>query len=129
MSYDMKKILDAQIEKLYHRNWSKLEKSYKINRLKRYAKKKRKESKMSDIEYNQLLDVLIKAVKSKSLNSVSYIKYDIESAEIVDIPCIKKNKNDYILETKSKIKSYTSKTRKKSSPIQKLIKNHKKNNK
>ena len=129
MSYDMKKILDAQIEKLYHRNWSKLEKSYKINRLKRYAKKKRKESKMSDIEYNQLLDVLIKAVKSKSLNSVSYIKYDIESAEIVDIPCLKKNKNDYILETKSKIKSYTSKTRKKSSPIQKLIKNHKKNNK
>ena len=74
------KRLHAQIEKLYHRNWSKLEKSYKINRLKRYVKKKRKESKMSDEEYNELLEVLITAVKSKSLNSVSYIKYDVESA-------------------------------------------------
>ena len=77
--------LSANAEEAFNRDWHKLERGLRLNRLREFVEKEKTRANYSDEESKQLLNVLMKAFDKKLLNTKNVVVYNKETAEIEEI--------------------------------------------
>jgi len=88
-------ILDKDQERSVKEPWSKLDKTLKIKKLKKYTEKIAKEKDLNDSQQQQLNIYLLNALSRKRLQRVKDVNYDKQTGEIRSIPCLIFNKNSH----------------------------------
>jgi hypothetical protein len=81
----LRSFLDAQAEAVYNRPWHRLERGFRMNRLRRFADEEAKKLSLSDTEVQQLVVVLTKALDKRLLNTKSTVIYDQDTGDIKEI--------------------------------------------
>jgi hypothetical protein len=81
----LRSFLDAQAETVYNRPWHRLERGFRLNRLRRFADEEAKKLNLSQVEVQQMVVVLTKALDKRLLNTKSTVIYDQESGDIKEI--------------------------------------------
>ena len=81
----LRDFLDAEAENAYNRPWHRLERGFRINRLRKFSEAEATKSQLSSPETQQLLLVLTKALDRRLLNTKSTVIYEQESGEIKEI--------------------------------------------
>ena len=81
----LRSFLDAQAEAVYNRPWHRLERGFRMNRLRRFADEEAKKLSLSDTEVQQLVVVLTKALDKRLLNTKSTVIYDQDNGDIKEI--------------------------------------------
>ena len=81
----LRSFLDAQAEAVYNRPWHRLERGFRMNRLRRFADEEAKKLNLSQTEVQQLVVVLTKALDKRLLNTKSTVIYDQENGDIKEI--------------------------------------------
>lgn len=79
------KILDAGTADAYKRQWHRLERGLRLNRLRAFVEDEVARISLSDVEAAQLLGLLQKALDKKMLNSKTTVVYDQEEEKIKEI--------------------------------------------
>jgi hypothetical protein len=77
--------LSANAEEAFNRDWHKLERGLRLNRLREFAEKEKARGNYTDEETKQLLNVLMKAFDKKLLNTKNVVVYNKETAQIEEI--------------------------------------------
>lgn len=77
--------LDAQAESAYNRPWHRLERGFRLNRLRRFADEEAKKLTLSVAEIQQLVTVLTKALDKRLLNTKATVIYEEGSGDIKEI--------------------------------------------
>ncbi len=81
----LRSFLDAQAETVYNRPWHRLERGFRMNRLRRFADEEAKKLNLSETEVQQLVVVLTKALDKRLLNTKSTVIYEQETGDIKEI--------------------------------------------
>ncbi len=79
------KKIDQEKENRFKKQWTKLDKGSKLNRLLVFIKMQKIEHNLSDATENQLKTLLIQLHNSNLLTKSTDIEYDIEKSEIISI--------------------------------------------
>ncbi len=79
------KILDAGTADAYKRQWHRLERGLRLNRLRAFVEDEVARISLSEAEAAQLLGLLQKALDKKMLNSKTTVVYDQEEEKIKEI--------------------------------------------
>lgn len=79
------KKIDQEKENRFKKQWTKLDKGSKLNRLLVFIKMQKIEHNLSDATENQLKVLLLQLHNSNLLTKSSDIEYDIEKSEIISI--------------------------------------------
>ncbi len=82
---NLRSFLDAEAENAYNRPWHRLERGFRLNRLRRFADEEAKKLNLSSLELQQLVTILTKALDKKLLNTKSTVVYDQETGDIKEI--------------------------------------------
>jgi hypothetical protein len=77
--------LSANAEEAFNREWHKLERGLRLNRIREFVEKEKTRGNYSDDETKQLLNVLMKAFDKKLLNTKNVVVYNKTTAEIEEI--------------------------------------------
>lgn len=120
----MKDLLNKEKQESMKKQWNKLDRGIRINRLKLFIKSQKEEKKLTSDEEEILNSIIMKALKSNKLNKNNDVKYDIESCEIESIKELKYDDKTrkYILNVPEVKKSKS--TAKSRSNIDRFLKNH-----
>ena len=84
-SDSLRDFLDAEAENAYNRPWHRLEKGFRLNRLRKFAEAEAARTQLSVLEMQQLLLVLNKALDRRLLNTKSTVIYEQEEGIIKEI--------------------------------------------
>ncbi len=81
----LRDFLDAEAENAYNRPWHRLERGFRLNRLRKFAEAEAAKTQLSPAEVQQLLLVLTKALDRRLLNTKTTVIYEQETGEIKEI--------------------------------------------
>lgn len=81
----LEEFLDLNASEAYKRPWHRLERGLRLNRLRLFIEIETKRMNLSDLDKDQLTNLLHKALDKKQLNSKTCVIYDSESEEIKEI--------------------------------------------
>ena len=81
----LRDFLDAEAENAYNRPWHRLERGFRLNRLRKFTEEEAVKTQLSPSEVQQLLLVLTKALDRRLLNTKSTVIYEQELGEIKEI--------------------------------------------
>jgi hypothetical protein len=81
----LRDFLDSEAENAYNRPWHRLERGFRLNRLRKFAEAEAAKTQLSPPEVQQLLLVLTKALDRRLLNTKTTVIYEQELAEIKEI--------------------------------------------
>ncbi len=81
----LRDFLDAEALSAYNRPWHRLERGFRLNRLRKFADAEATKANLSAPEVQQLLLVLTKALDRRLLNTKSTVIYEQEQGEIKEI--------------------------------------------
>ena len=79
------KFLETNSEDAFTRQWHRLERGMRLNRLRRFGDEEAERFHLSDDEKAGLFTVLVKALDKKQLNSKSIVTYDTAQQKILEI--------------------------------------------
>jgi hypothetical protein len=79
------RFLDAEAGGAYKRQWHRLERGLRLNRLRKFSEEEAKRLNLSDTEKNNLYQLLVKSLERKLLNSKTAVIYDLEKESITEI--------------------------------------------
>ena len=82
----LRDFLDAEAENAYNRPWHRLERGFRLNRLRKFAEAEAIKTQLSPAEVQQLQLVLTKALDRRLLNTKTTVIYEQESGEINENP-------------------------------------------
>jgi len=77
--------LEKDAGSAYKRQWHRLERGLRLNRLRRFSDEEAERLRLSDIEKNHLYALLAKSLDKKLLNSKTAVIYDQEKEAITEI--------------------------------------------
>ena len=81
----LEEFLDLNASEAYKRPWHRLERGLRLNRIRQFIELETNRMNLSDLDKDQLTNLLHKALDKKQLNSKTCVIYDIESEEIKEI--------------------------------------------
>ncbi len=84
-SDSLRDFLDQEALSAYNRPWHRLERGFRLNRLRQFAEAEAAKSQLSPAEVQQLLLVLTKALDRRLLNTKSTVIYEPTDGEIKEI--------------------------------------------
>jgi hypothetical protein len=87
------KFLDQEAGGAYKRQWHKLERGLRLNRLRKFSEEEAKRLNLSDGEKQNLLVLLTKSLEKKLLNSKTAVIYDPEKEAITEIKGLVMHRN------------------------------------
>jgi len=101
---DINNFLDNEKKLIYFKDWNKLDIGYKLNRLRNFTEKIKKEKNLSNVE--QLENLVIDACNKGKLNKNSDVLYDKDKGEIISLKNLNCDDNNFftlkIVEKKTK---------------------------
>lgn len=101
--------IDQEKENRFKKQWTKLDKGSKLNRLLLFVKMEKAEKNLSDNSENQLKTLLIQLHSTNLLNKTSEIEYDIENSTIINIHNLHFENDKYYFQKSEKTKKGTKK--------------------
>lgn len=87
------KFLDQEAGDAYKRQWHRLERGLRLNRLRRFADEESQRLNLSDAEKLNLYQLLAKSLDKKLLNSKTSVIYDPEKETITEIKGLVMHRN------------------------------------
>lgn len=87
------KFLDQEAGGAYKRQWHRLERGLRLNRLRRFAEEESKRLNLSETEKANLYQLLAKSLDKKLLNSKTAVIYDLEKEQITEIKGLVMHRN------------------------------------
>jgi hypothetical protein len=81
----LRDFLDSEAENAYNRPWHRLERGFRLNRLRKFAEAEAIKIQLSPAEVQQLLLVLTKGLDRRLLNTKTTVIYEQETGEIKEI--------------------------------------------
>ena len=81
----LRDFLDSEAENAYNRPWHRLERGFRLNRLRKFAEAEALKTQLSPAEVQQLLLVLTKSLDRRLLNTKTTVIYEQETGEIKEI--------------------------------------------
>lgn len=97
--------IDQEKENRFKKQWTKLDKGSKLNRLLLFVKMEKAEKNLSDNSENQLKTLLIQLHSTNLLNKTSEIEYDIENSTIINIHNLHFENDKYYFQKSEKTKT------------------------
>ena len=97
--------IDQEKENRFKKQWTKLDKGSKLNRLLLFVKMEKAEKNLSDNSENQLKTLLIQLHSTNLLNKTSEIEYDIENSTIINIHNLTFENDKYYFKKSEKTKT------------------------
>jgi len=99
-----KNLMEKESNERFNKQWSKLDKGTKLNRLQLFIKMEKSNKSLTDLQENQLRSLLVSKLEMGELNKKSTITYDIDSKNITEIKNLKfsEETNKYYFETVEK---------------------------
>ena len=79
------RFLDQDAGSAYHRQWHRLERGLRLNRLRKFSEEEAARLQLSDGEKQNLYALLLKSLDKKLLNSKTAVIYDQEQEKITEI--------------------------------------------
>ena len=79
------KFLDEEAGGAYKRQWHRLERGLRLNRLRKFSEEEAQRLQLSDIEKQSLYQLLLKSLDKKMLNSKTAVIYDLDKEAITEI--------------------------------------------
>ena len=110
---ELLKKIDKEKENRFKKQWTKLDRGSKLDRLLLFVKMEKIEKTLSDNSENQLKSLLIQIHSSNLLNKSSEIDYDIDNSKIIQVHNLSfdEEQDKYIFnKPDKKIKKNTSQT-------------------
>tara|TARA_E500000178_G_C16579763_1_gene555485 strand:+ start:21 stop:419 length:399 start_codon:yes stop_codon:yes gene_type:complete len=99
---DMEDFMNKTVVNMYSRNWGRLEKKLKINKLNEYILRVVDENNFNQQKKEDLTGFLMNLLSTNKINKATELKYDKENCEIVEILGLKFKQNDFEYKTKKK---------------------------
>ncbi len=99
---DMEDFMNKTVVNMYSRNWGRLEKKLKINKLNEYILRVVDENNFNQQKKEDLTEFLMNLLSTNKINKATELKYDKESCEIIEIFGLKFNENEFKYKTKKK---------------------------
>lgn len=87
------KFLDQEAGGAYKRQWHRLERGLRLNRLRKFSEDEAQRLNLSDGERQNLFQLLAKSLEKKLLNSKTAVIYDLEKEEITEIKGLVMHRN------------------------------------
>jgi hypothetical protein len=87
------RFLDQEAGDAYKRQWHRLERGLRLNRLRKFAEEESQRLNLSDIEKLSLYQLLAKSLDKKLLNSKTSVIYDLEKESITEIKGLVMHRN------------------------------------
>ena len=87
------KFLDQEAGGAYKRQWHRLERGLRLNRLRKFSEDEAERLNLSDGERQSLFQLLAKSLEKKLLNSKTAVIYDLEKEEITEIKGLVMHRN------------------------------------
>lgn len=87
------RFLDAEAGGAYKRQWHRLERGLRLNRLRKFSEEEAERLNLSDPEKQNLYQLLIKSLERKLLNSKTAVIYDLEKEKITEIKGLVMHRN------------------------------------
>lgn len=87
------KFLDQDAGSAYKRQWHRLERGLRLNRLRKFSEEEAKRLNLSEHDRNNLYSLLTKSLDKKLLNSKTAVIYDQEKEEITEIKGLVMHRN------------------------------------
>ena len=91
----MEDFMNKTVVNMYSRNWGRLEKKLKINKLSEYILRIVDENNFNQQKKEDLTEFLMNLLSTNKINKATELKYDKESCEIVEIFGLKFKENDF----------------------------------
>ena len=85
--------LDQDADGAYKRQWHRLERGLRLNRLRKFSEEEAKRLNLSEAEKTNLCSLLMKSLDKKLLNSKTAVLYDQEKEEITEIKGLVMHRN------------------------------------
>lgn len=79
------RFLDEEADSAYRRQWHRLERGLRLNRLRKFANEEAQRLHLSEVEKANLWSLLLKSLDKKLLNSKTAVIYDSEKESITEI--------------------------------------------
>jgi len=77
--------LNLKASEAYQRPWHRLERGLRLNRIRNFIEVEKKRMNLSEVDTEQLTNLLHRALDKKQLNSKTCVIYDMENEEIKEI--------------------------------------------
>ena len=87
------RFLDQDAGGAYKRQWHRLERGLRLNRLRKFSEEEATRLNLSDIEKQNLFSLLSKSLDKKLLNSKTSVIYDLEKEKITEIKGLVMHRN------------------------------------
>lgn len=87
------KFLDQEAGGAYKRQWHRLERGLRLNRLRKFSEEEAQRLNLSESEKKNLYQLLVKSLERKLLNSKTAVIYDQEKEEITEIKGLVMHRN------------------------------------
>jgi hypothetical protein len=87
------RFLDQDAGGAYRRQWHRLERGLRLNRLRQFSVEESERLHLSDIEKQNLYTLLAKSLEKKLLNSKTAVIYDLEKEKITEIKGLVMHRN------------------------------------
>ncbi len=87
------KFLDQDAGGAYKRQWHRLERGLRLNRLRQFSVEEAQRLNLSDVEKQNLYQLLAKSLEKKLLNSKTSVIYDLEKEKITEIKGLVMHRN------------------------------------
>jgi len=81
----LEQMLSAEADTAYKKAWHRLERGLRLNRLRAFSENLATQRGLKQVEQQNLLTLLTKALDKKLLNSKTAVVYDVEKEEITEI--------------------------------------------
>lgn len=87
------RFLDQEAGGAYKRQWHKLERGLRLNRLRKFSEEEAQRLNLSETEKQSLYQLLVKSLEKKLLNSKTAVIYDLEKETITEIKGLVMHRN------------------------------------
>ena len=87
------RFLDQDAGGAYKRQWHRLERGLRLNRLRKFTEEESQRLNLSNTEKQNLFSLLSKSLEKKLLNSKTAVIYDLEKEEITEIKGLVMHRN------------------------------------
>ena len=87
------RFLDQDAGGAYRRQWHRLERGLRLNRLRQFSVEESERLHLSDLEKQNLYTLLAKSLEKKLLNSKTAVIYDLEKEKITEIKGLVMHRN------------------------------------
>ncbi len=87
------RFLDQEAGDAYKRQWHRLERGLRLNRLRKFAEEESQRLNLSEVEKQNLYQLLAKSLDKKLLNSKTSVIYDLDKESITEIKGLVMHRN------------------------------------